>query len=973
MLDKTKLTANIDFNDNVRLNNIINSEDKNYKFRQGRIDFTLELTPINGDDKTPVDISDDVQKVYIYNSPDGVVVDEPTFTFNDKKTMIIEGQESITDRAGLNYLIVETSMGTSWNMEYMVSPTPGYKHSTIHPSNLSNYYTATQINQMLGKKANKADVDALKRSSVDKTAFATQLKGALDKKLDLDLGNVDTQGFNEKLKDSKVAFTKDLRVPYKKDYIEVQENTPVTIPQDVTSMTIALQSTQDAQPFTFTLPNMKTLPNLEKLHIRLIESQSNGGERGQFVIKATRGQKVLGNPRAIFNNVLLQDIMLEPNLKDLNWDDFYGAEEKEEVDTSITISDEYGESETTNHIQLDRGLKINKGSHNVLYDDPQEDEFTATSQTEEPLQMATKIGLEPNMLKELAGNDGFYASLQNPTELTQAKSKSKPTISRVFIDDVIIDTLGGVQINRDNKTYGIQEIDGLDPNISGGEAYMVAVKLSLKGNATEDFTFTAQLNDSKTNLPITDSNGSVYEVSKSYKAGDVLGNLVIYGVDIAKGVEPMYIQTTHDNTSDGIVLNDKEYGNTSIAIQELTKSNRTGKYINQFMMENEIKFNWNHQYVGDGMFSLKYLMPEDYAPISINVGNVSNDGVTVFTSGMVSHSVKNKMLTIKDTGSIVSFGIGKVFDSETSKELGNSDLTVKATLADPTNAVRMSLMGYSGSSLMKDNQIITGYNNGTPVMDNGWSIISSTQINENPENTVNAYSHVFNVPMSKYNNIAVFVHTADAQSPNSITIQDLEISSDLNKSVWTVTAPDTIAQMKYRYSDDKLVLDEICPTRFASLRYTINSKPTVMPVGVIKSGNAMLKPVKIWSDSGYEGEGGLEALTDMNLTIDYQTFINTLLIGEKAKGNQTIRFYVAKNQVDWKNPIVGQPDMTNVLNFDPTKKDVDLNFSATISLKKGDQIAFYMSANVDDGAYLQATTGKRLYETVLTAEEVVKK
>lgn len=644
-----------------------------------------------------------------------------------------------------------------------------------------------------------------------------------------------------------------------------------------------------------------------------------------------------------------------------------------EGDTTITISDEYGESENTNHIQLDRGLRINKGSHNTFYEDEPEDDISYSSQTEEPLNKVTKIGIEKSLLKSLAGNDGFYASLENPTELTQAKSKSEPTISKVFIDYTILDTLGGVQIDKETKTYGIQELDMLDPNISGGESYVVAAKLSLKGYATEDFTFKAQFNNMLTNLPVTDSNGSVYEVVKNYKKGDKLGEHIIYGITVAKGIQQNYIQTTHDNTSDGIILNDKEYGNTSIGFQELTESNKTGKYINQFMFDNNIKFKWNHQYLGESMFNLKYLMPEDYNPVAVNAGNMSNDGVTVFTNGMIKHSVKNKMMTIESDGQIASFGLGKIFDVESSKELGNSNVNVKTTLADPTNAVRIGLMQYNGNHLEKDNKIITGFNNGTPIMDNGWKILDSIQINENPRNTVNAYAHTFGIPMNNANNYAIFVYTADAQDPNKITIQDFEISSELNKNVWTISAPDTIAQMKYRYSDDKLVLDEICPTRFASLRYTINSKPTVMPVGVIKSGNAMLKPVKIWSDSGYEGEGGLEALTDMNLTIDYQTFINTLLIGEKAKGNQTIRFYVAKNQVDWKNPIVGQPDMTNVLNFDPTKKDVDLNFSATISLKKGDQIACYMSTNVDDGAYLKATTGKRLYEVTLTAEEVVKK
>ena len=36
------------------------------------------------------------------------------------------------------------------------------------------------------------------------------------------------------------------------------------------------------------------------------------------------------------------------------------------------------------------------------------------------------------------------------------------------------------------KTYGIQEFDGLDPNVSGGNNYLIIYRVAMKGNAYED-------------------------------------------------------------------------------------------------------------------------------------------------------------------------------------------------------------------------------------------------------------------------------------------------------------------------------------------------------------------------------------------------------------------------------------------------------------------------------------------------------
>ncbi len=703
----------------------------------------------------------------------------------------------------------------------------------------------------------RRDLDDLQKRH---SAFATTTLADLANKLDLDLGNVKDTGFLEKLRDAKVAFKSDIPKPSAPvvpvgqttsvSYQEIheQDNRMLKLNTDVNFINLQLPST--GKEFAVTLPQSKAGTTI--ILGSMIHPEDSTPDAVQ--VNAPTGWQIQGGSSYTETNVIERWLYIVSTGSGYLVGKMFSKEELNEKENDITITDSLGHSVTGKNFILGRGIVVRTGdkhSSMSVYEDSPENEnipdvYVDGSQTYAQLEENSVIDLAPAVIDELIGNDGFYAKLGRQEELVVPTGKNTVK-AKLYPEDIIVDTKGYIQVNRADKSFGIQDALDDDPNISGGQPAVVASILSMYGVAPENGTVTFYIYDEYTKQPVMDIMGKPMQVSKDYKAGDKLGKLHLEDVVMDKGIRNISLYVEPTFKTDSVVIKE----DTCLLIQYITDKHQTGEALRTFEAENGINLTWYKEYVGKDFFTLGHYLDEDVAEGDLNAGDgmLGNDGVQFYAATKMKASIKDRVMYFKDNGTdICYFNVGKVFSPEE-------------------------------TTLLED-------------------------------------EYKF------YNGIAKF---------------------DMNTG-----------------------------NRFASLRYTINSKPTKFPVGVDTDKD--ITNVMAWKDSGYAGEGVIEANKDMVISELSVTFDRTLHFGEKkAKGNdeRLSTFFTIGNTPD--NPI-RETEMSSMFT-DAAAPDTRLVTHTTpcnIKLNKGQDLWFWANALVDDGLYVQAPTNGVLLEIQVKYEEVKK-
>lgn len=179
------------------------------------------------------------------------------------------------------------------------------------------------------------------------------------------------------------------------------------------------------------------------------------------------------------------------------------------------------------------------------------------------------------VILEVQDNDNrppsLYASLAVPEEVV---GRGSSAIHRgvIWFDNVISAIRTNVMdLRKAEKSYGIQEYDNKDPNVTGGQPYLVIFRPSFRGNAPASGFIQVALFDKATGLPALDIDGKPLSVYKTYNQGDKLGNLRVSGVIKATALQ--YLQAKIiDNfpKTETLMLNDYTDGNSCLVIVALT-------------------------------------------------------------------------------------------------------------------------------------------------------------------------------------------------------------------------------------------------------------------------------------------------------------------------------------------------------------------------------------------------------------------
>ncbi len=817
----------------------------------------------------------------------------------------------------------------------------------------------------------RRDLDDLQKRH---SAFATTTLADLANKLDLDLGNVKDTGFLEKLRDAKVAFISDIPKPSAPvvpvgqttsvSYQEIheQDNRMLKLNTDVNFINLQLPST--GKEFAVTLPQSKAGTTV--ILGSMIHPEDSTPDSVQ--VNAPTGWQIQGGSSFTETNVIERWLYIVSTGSGYLVGKMFSKEE--EVEHDITLSDSIGNSISGTSFQLGRGLVINKGDKGGSMSFYEDEPFTATvdgTETYSQLPERNVIDLAPAVFDELIGNDGFYAKLGRQEELVVPTAK-KSVKAKLYPEDIIVNTKGYIQVNRDDKSFGIQDALNDDPNISGGQPTVIASILSMYGIAPEDGTVTFYIYDEYTKLPVLDIMGKPMQVSKDYKAGDKLGKLHLEDVVMDKGIRNISLYVEPTFKTDSVVIKE----DTCLMIQYITDKHQTGEALRTFEAENDIDLTWYKEYVGKDFFTLGHYLDEDLAETDLNAGDgmLGNDGVQFYPATKMKASIKGRVIDLKDNGTdICYFNLGKIFSPEETILLEDNEIDVDVVTKATNDSFKVYLVGTKSDN--PGSKIFTGQQNDQPVLETGWEILSDNGfISSDVTDGFKGHSFNYFIPLG-YKQVGVIIAPDVAQSPLELSIQKMSISSVKERLVWLINKP-TFAEDEYKFYNGIAKFDMNTGNRFASLRYTINSKPTKFPVGVDTDKD--LTNVMAWKDSGYAGEGVIEAKEDMVITELSVMFNRTLHFGEKkvkGKDERLSTFFTIGN--DSSNPI-RETEMTSMFTdaAAPDTRIVTHTTPCNIKLNKGDELWFWTQALVDDGLYVQAPTNGVLLEIQVKYEEVKK-
>ncbi len=807
-ITKNKNTAIINFKDTVNLDDIVNGSNNNHFF-QGNTAFSLELTAQKGAE-VQVNLDDSKTRAIVYSEKYSMIIGESPIKSIASGVITIEGDEVLTHKDGLNYLYIQEEnddgdFETTYALSYIVDFNPLYK-ATIKPATDVEEYIKSvngvkpDINgnikikavDILDKNDNNLQSTLDDLESEDERQDGIQIsqgqsiaanKKLIDNlknnKLDVDLGNVDKDGLIEKLTDADVAFKSQIPKPAPAPSVkpitvgsqEIHESDShdLTLPYDINK--INLQINTEGQPFEVKLPESKAGTLIYLGGVEHPDVQS----RGQVVVKMTDGStwQIQGGSEYIMENVKETYILLISTGSEYLVTPMYDLFE-EAGSGDITFNDMVGGSLTSNNFNFDRTLTVHQDKS--LYEDEQSDIAVESTSTME-LTSKNTIGIAPDLLNDIYGNDGFYASLSTPIEVLVGRK------GKLWFDNVIVPTKGFIQINRDEKSYGLQDALNDDPNISGGEPILVDVNISLIGTAPENGSVTLSLIDTKTNQPVLSSKGKPLTISKSYTGGDLLGNLEIKTLLVEKGVEEIAVEISHSFQSDMIVLKDLD---STIMIQLIKADHQTGEAL--LASRSNIKF--LKRYVGKDFFNLGFYLEKDIPITDIKAGEgmTDIDGVHFYNPTGLKIGVENSILKISDNGKdIPYFNFGKIFTEEDTELLSNGDISSDTVTKTQDDAYRVLMVGYTGDNLdIQNAKIIVGISNMQPQYEKDWELINDSDfIGEDIKDEFVGKTSVMAVP-DKYKNIAVILVPVSSQIPLNLELKSFKISSSKNSYVWEI-------------------------------------------------------------------------------------------------------------------------------------------------------------------------------------------
>lgn len=586
---------------------------------------------------------------------------------------------------------------------------------------------------------------------------------------------------------------------------------------------------------------------------------------------------------------------------------------------------------------------------------------------------------------EQSHTPSFYACLENELMIVQNQNKAIRS-GNIYFDSVYSHTGNALTFDAKRKAYGLQEVDGGDPNITGGTPNLVICRLSLKGKAPLDGYVELCLKKTPGILGVpdtgieilTDEEGQPFAARKHYSKGQDLGDIEVAGIYRAKGLVEFNCELKHTFGSDELLINDKSEGASCLLVQTIDSNEKTSISFLQYESDTQQKVTFTTHYLGGDLANVEYMSPK----IPIKEGPAGNglsspDGWHFYNSTKIAAGYENEVLTFKSAsdGTKCFFSFGHVFNSEYAKMLAGKELVLKATLENQSDVFKVGLFAWSGEPDSYGEKIITDCNNSTITTESGWTLVDSDiSIPEVADATGNNVIEKFTIP-ANCNNFAILIYPLDKKSPISLKIKDFIIGVEEPSYGFILKESKSINEQHLAFSDryKRFSMNAVNIGGYGA-RYTITSAGVPMPVGLPGKGKADidLDPTinKVAGSQIGKGEGAIKFGADGKATV--KTSLN-VYAGEKLKKGETqpVTFWYEMINSEGKKIKITDSETS----FDLTGGDKIAHVCSmkpfTISVNAFDRIYLQAKCTVDDGAYLASySANQQLIETEIDFKEL---
>lgn len=583
------------------------------------------------------------------------------------------------------------------------------------------------------------------------------------------------------------------------------------------------------------------------------------------------------------------------------------------------------------------------------------------------------VELKHNQFEE-AKAPNYLAYLQESEELVTKEHPIDNDINRatLWFDDVVVPSGAFISIDRNNKAIGLQEWDEKDPNVTGGDAFLIAYRVSLKGVAPDDGFVRLSFTEKTSGFPAEDANGMPMSVQRNYKQGETLDFLELVDIIDAKGLKYYQCIVEHNFTSDVLILEDRTEGVSGVMVQSINGDEKTGTALLQYENDTVQNIEFSTHYLGEDVFTLAPLLTQSkpLSNISAGEGQTLNDGFHLYNSTPLKAGWVDNHLRLTATASdLAYFNLGKIFSAEKSLMMRGKEINITVTLTDKQNAFKVSLLKWSGNPDEYTKKIITGVQNSQPILEANWSIVDTMFISEDVVVGEHSATKKFTIP-DDGRNFAFVIYPNDEQNPMDLQLKAFKGDMVNPYLGHVIEYPQDNSELHLAYSKQyaRFITDK--PSGYGLYRFTLNKAEAKIPAGVKLKGEADVELAKNWVvgyDSGAEGDLKFKRDGNAEITTTVRAYS-----GESVPdgGTSIVNVWWAKKQPNGSFSKIADSEVSTTLKKADKNAVIKLP-TFTFQSKANDELRLLASSNIDDGAYLQTShIGTYLSDTVISFDEV---
>ncbi|MGL4638558.1 MAG: hypothetical protein ACRCVX_02350 [Shewanella sp.] len=575
------------------------------------------------------------------------------------------------------------------------------------------------------------------------------------------------------------------------------------------------------------------------------------------------------------------------------------------------------------------------------------------------------VGIRPGTFETIA-TPGILSYLQYPVEIVgKNATQGKYNSGAVFFDMHVTPRGQFIYDEADDKAWVLQEFDGKDPNVTGGNAFLVWPFLRLEGNAPDDGYVEVVLVEKDSGAIATDVNGNPMAVRRNYKAGQPLTLahefITFAQVIMATGFTRYRVCVSDSFTDDVLKILDYAEGPSGICIQALTDDGATSTSLIQAELDTGLDVRVEKYYLGNYLGGIEYLRREDMPTSVVKKGSYykSVDGLALYAACDTDVLISNGQLIINCVGmDICDFYLSLMMKPEQVRMLQGQDIDINVALQDKDDAWNVSLFRYDGDMTKEIPPIYKSRKNGSVILEKGWSLVDTNFISEDAVSGIHAQTFTSTVPKDMvYGEIAFY--PVSAQSPMNLILQKYDWGAATTGYKYEISGMNVVGLQHLHWMTEVNTLTQGLNINrgWSALRYTGNDRDQPLPMGVEKIPFKYLEWKKDvnqiqGSAANGAGEGVLVAKERMNVTINQR-----LLLWREKAGTADVKVWLVKWSTGGQQTIIAGSEVTFTAEGNRPGIDYFSTNQVTFQLEPGEYFGALWHCSEDDGAYIQTSGG----------------